>query len=425
MKRLQIPALLIVSFCAIYGVIQLRNPAKSETNIAIEAGVAPKGGGKILFVSDIHLDPQLQQTTDYGHQDAGMDIWASFLWKVDQLMQAPGAPEFVIYTGDLPVHGGGACDVMTGSGLALHDTAMSMVLDKLRYLSDRYHVKVFYLPGNNDALNGDYMPFADASGQTTLSLVAPAGGMYPTECTDAGMISCHPEKGYYSAYAMQGLRVIALNTVMYNNTSCTYNGQQQDCSNQMQWLGQQLQEAAQKKEKCFIAMHIPPGGSYNGMPMWNSNGGVWVDSFLALTAQYSSSIAGIFYGHTHLDEMRLLYAPGADTVTELAVCCPGLSILHKNNPGFKVVTFDRASKELLDFTTYYSDIPVAPQAWPNSYTFSQLFGAKAGQTMQQTMTSLPTEAALSRIGYIYKVRHGSESPSTIANFYTVKATAGQ
>jgi len=240
------------------------------------------------------------------------------------------------------------------------------------------------------------------------------------------MISCQPKKGYHSAYAMPGLRVIALNTVVYNNTGCWYNGQQRDCSNQMKWLGQQLQEAAKKNEQCYVAMHIPPGNGYNGAPMWNTNGGSWADSFLALTAQYSKWIAGIFYGHTHMDEMRLLYAPHADTITEVAVCCPGLSILHGNNPGFKVVTFDRASKEPVDFMTYYSDIPVSPQSWPNSYSFSGVFGAKSGQTIRQTMTNLSTDSVVAGIAYIYNVRHnGSENPATINNFYTVKAAGDQ
>ncbi|MBX2905758.1 MAG: metallophosphoesterase [Taibaiella sp.] len=418
MKKLQLPALLVVVTCAIIGITQLRKP---ETSTVGDAPAVSGTTGKFLFISDVHLDPQLTVTNSYGHQDAGMDVWSAFTWKLDQVMQSPDAPSFIIYTGDLPVHVSYACSPLGSAETNAHDTAMAMVLNELRDLSVKYGVRTFYLPGNNDALNGDYLPFADAAGYTTLSLVDSASGLFPTDSTAAAMISYQPGKGYYSAYAMRGLRIIALNTVVYNTSCSPYPGQEKACSDEMLWLRQQLSDAEQKNEQCYIAMHIPPGGDYHGNPMWNTNGGNWADTFLALAAQYRASISGVLYGHTHEDEMRLLYAPGTDTVAEVAVSCPGISILHKNNPGFKVVTFDVRSKELLDFTTLYTDIPVSPKNWPGSYSFSSVFKSAPGETIFHRVTTMDQQSLISGIGYTYNVRHGSASPTTVMNFYQVKA----
>lgn len=419
MKKLRLPAFLVVASCAIIGIVQLQN-----NNPPVELPPAPgpgSGTGKFLFLSDVHLDPLLTVTDSYGYQDAGKDVWSAFTWKLDQVMQSADAPSFIVYTGDLPVHVSYACSPLGSAETKAHDTAMAMVLNELRDLSAKYGVKTFYLPGNNDALNGDYLPFADTGGYTALSLVDSAPGLYPSESSAKDMISYQPGKGYYSAYAVPGLRIIALNTVIFNS-ACKHNpGPDKDRADEMLWLRQQLEETRQNNEQCYIAMHIPPGGDYHGKPMWNTNGGNWTDTFLSLTAQYSANISGVLYGHTHEDEMRLLYAPGTDTVKDVAVSCPGISILHKNNPGFKVVTFDKQSKELIDFTTHYTDIPVSPKSWPGSYSFSAVFKSAPGETIFHRVTTMNQQDLIAGIGYTYNVRHGTASTTTVMNFYQVKA----
>lgn len=347
-----------------------------------------------LFVSDVHLDPRLR-VTELG-DDAGRDVWYAFVGKANQVMSSPNAPKFILYTGDLPVHATNSkCTILTESAEETHDTAIAAVLRRLRWMSEKYKTPVFYLPGNNDALAGDYMPFANKQGQTPASLVPPSPMFFnpiaePGKKKDkrAKLLNSNPQKGYYTAQVMPGLRLIAMNTVMFN-TECGYTGQAADEAAQMLWLRAQLQDAKASKNKVYIAMHIPPGNQYNGKPMWNKKGGNWQDTLLQLSAAYSSTISGIMYGHTHMDEMRRLYTPGTDTVSEVAIGCPGISAEHGNNPAFKVVTFNDASKEVENFTTYYTTVPVKFENWNGgSYSFRSMFKCSMG-TIYDGVKNMP------------------------------------
>lgn len=363
-----------------------------------------------LFISDVHLDPRLR-ITELG-DDAGRDVWYAFVDKVNQIMTSPDAPKFIIYTGDLPVHTSGHCNTLEGTSEDVHDTAIAAVLRRLRWMSEKYKTPVFYLPGNNDALAGDYMPFANAQGQTPLSLLPPAPMFFnPTsepgkkQAKSAKLLAANPVKGYYAAQVKPGLRIIALNTVMYN-VECWYNGQAADEAEQMVWLRKQLLDAQKTRNKVYIAMHIPPGNQYNSLPMWNTYGGIWQDTFLRITANYSTTIAGVLYGHTHMDEMRRLYAPGTDTVTEVAISCPGISAQHGNNPAFKVVTFDDASKELLNFTTHYTTLPVSLQQWQGgSYSFRSAFKCNTG-TIYDGVKNMPFTDFANYVNSIYTAGNG-------------------
>ncbi len=371
-----------------------------------------------LFISDIHLDPNAQTTT-YG-KDAGMDVWNAFKIKVDQIMSQKEAPRFVVYTGDLPVHVSGAvCEKLTGGDATTHDTAIAIVLRELQYLATRYKKPVFYLPGNNDAVAGDYMPYLDTTtGTTPMSLVNAVPMFYPktqkvngVKNTQLLIDGSHIKEGYYSARPELGLRLIALNTVYYNvNCPDRYAVQ---CSQEMQWLAKQLAAARYLGEKVYIAMHIPPGLDFRGYDMWSSVYGTWVDSFLNLTNTYSNTIAGILYGHTHMDELRRMHDATGDNVTEVAISCPGISAQHHNNPGFKVVNYNTASKELTDFTTYYTTLPIKGTQWNGTYTFSGYFNVEPGTTIYNAVKDKQAYSIAEIVAQYYNVMHNSGSVNNI------------
>ena len=377
-----------------------------------------------LFIADVHLDPNSPKTT-YG-QDAGMDVWNALKVKLDAVMSAKDAPKFVIYTGDLPVHNSW-CAPLAGTAASTHDTAIAMVLNELRYLSVKYKKPVFYMPGNNDALSGDYLSYTNASGQSPLSLVQSAPLFFPKGKAAAGagypsIISQNVKDGYYSARLMPGLRLIALNTVILNN-GCPDTGRPQESAAEMVWLRNQLKAAKQAGDKVYIAMHVPPGNTYNGGQMWNTAGGVWVDSFLQMAANYSTTIAGVFYGHTHMDELRRLHNKwsGGDTVTAVAICCPGISAQHTNNPGFKVVTYDTKTKAPVDFTTYYTPLPMNG-AWPgSSYSFRQIFGCQSG-SIYQCLKNRDANTLATQVAQIYEVMNSQEpvTSGTVIGFIDVE-----
>lgn len=129
-------------------------------------------------------------------------------------------------------------------------------------------------------------------------------------------------------------------------------------------------------------------------------------------AAHRDTVVGLAYGHTHLDELRRLHdRQGA--VTEVAVSAPGITTNHGNNPGFKVVTYDPETKELLDFVTLYTKR--GSETWGDaSYTFSALFEC-AGRSILACLTS-ERYAATSAIDEVmdrfYTVMNGPPSYDT-------------
>jgi sphingomyelin phosphodiesterase acid-like 3 len=222
----------------------------------------------------------------------------------------------------------------------------------------------------------------------------------------------HPTMGYYAARPVEGLRLLSLNTVIYNSKFQPVDGTQRltDGNTQMTWLAAQLADAKAKKEKVYIAMHIPPGiDAYSGKSMWvklHKQRVSWLNTFLSLTTRYQATIAGILYGHTHMDELRRLFDPTGKRITEVAISCPGVTPQHNNNPGFKTVTYDAISKESMDFTTYYTT-PASTNWGNNTYTFSSSFNSKPGNSIYQQLSGMTLTNITSSMNNIFTVKNGA------------------
>jgi sphingomyelin phosphodiesterase acid-like 3 len=369
-----------------------------------------------LFLSDVHLDSEAD-STQYGG-DTGKGLWAAFLAKVSSILGGPDSPGFIVYTGDLPAH------YSCSDGYYLppdkrqeHEANLKAILSGLHKMAEQYHKPIFYLPGNNDALAGDYYSFADEKQNTPLGLVASTPYFFPDSPGVTGTLQppCivsdpFPKLGFYAASPVKGLRLIAMNTVIYNWQFKTVDGTQQlaDGNAQMTFLANQLADAEAKREKVYIAMHIPPGvDAHSGNDMWvnlSSGKNSWLNNFLNLTDRYQSTIAGILYGHTHMDELRRLYDSTGTHITEVAISCPGVTPQHNNNPGFKTVQYDPISMELIDFTTYYT-YPNRVQWGDSTYTFSGIYGG--GASIFTRVSTLPFASVVQFVGETFKVKNGS------------------
>jgi len=236
----------------------------------------------------------------------------------------------------------------------------------------------------------------------------------------------NPTMGYYSARPVKNLRLIVLNTVIFHRafTPVDHTDQQSDGDREIMWLAAQLADAAADNEQVYIAMHIPPGmDAYRDKPMWahNTKAGEkdWQDEFLNLVSHYRKNIAAILYGHTHMDEVRRLYDSTDRNVSAIAISCPGVTPQHYNNPGFKVVEYDAVSRDLLDFTTYYTT-PDATTWGNDSYTFDDTYGNKAGATIYDYLRSMPLDTVENRMNHIYTVKHEIPLPFRTKNGIDVK-----
>jgi sphingomyelin phosphodiesterase acid-like 3 len=363
-----------------------------------------------LFLSDIHLDTD-NKNTRYGG-DTGTDLWSAFLQKAEAILSSSNPPGFVLYSGDLPAHYKG--DYLPPADRGNHNKNLQTIFSGLRSLMNTHtNIPFFYLPGNNDALAGDYYSFTDEQGQTPFSLVPsptdsfPALHILPGNTTPPCIVSNpHPGMGYYAARPVPGLRLICLNTVLYATKFATVDGSNIDTdrSEQMRWLAGQLAAAQLLKEQVYIAMHIPPGkDAHSGNYMWDNSRSNWNNAFLELTTKYQATISGVFYGHTHMDELRRLYTPNGNAVTQVAISCPGVTPQYDNNPGFKTITYNRSSKAIMDFTTYYT-LPSSSTWGNNSYSFNSSFAGSADSSIYLRLRHMPLTTLSNSMGTIYTVK---------------------
>lgn len=376
-----------------------------------------------LFLSDVHLD-SFSDSTEYG-SDTGMQLWKRFLAKTDSLLSDSAAPDFIVYTGDLPAHyAWDSTAYLPPADRGTHNQNLSTILSGLRTIADKHHKPLFYMPGNNDGLAGDYYSFADSMQQTPFALVPDPQNPYPALNINSGsdkapcIVSApHPTMGYYSCRPVPGLRMLALNTVIYSKHFTAVDGTKQlsDGNEQMAWIAAQLAEAAAQNEKVYIAMHIPPGtDAYSMKPMWTTLDGQktsWDNQFLALVNKYQSTISGILYGHTHMDEVRRLYDSTNTKITKVAISCPGVTPQHNNNPGFKIVEYDPTSKELMNFTTYHTTLN-GPFWGKSTYTFSAAFGAAPEASIFDRLSKMSLTSVDSSMNTIFTVKNGAPSYNT-------------
>ncbi len=383
--------------------------------------VVVKKNPTFLFLSDIHLDSHTQ-TTDY-KVDTGMILWNAFLAKADAVI-GNANPDFIVYTGDLPSHVKECCVPLSADERIPHNENIQTILSGLRDLATKHKKTLLYLPGNNDGIAGDYASFADEDQLTPFSLLPETKNPYPALNINATgdkapcMVSNpEPKMGYYSARPIDGLRIIALNTVIHSANFFGADGtsQLEDAKKQMTWFANELKDAKSKGEKAYVTMHIPPGIDAYGYQKHGNNATNWAklpvanpwnNQFLQIVSEYQNTITGILYGHTHMDELRRLYDPSGKNITEIMISCPGVTPIHDNNPGFKLVSYDATSKELLDFTTYHT-VPSATTWGDASYSFNQIFGYSSNKTMYENLKADSLSDIHTKMDSIYTVMHGA------------------
>ncbi len=418
------------------------NAASSSTSDSALLSTANANlNAQFLFISDVHVDSTRAEST-YG-KDTRMDLWKKFMQKADSVAVSSKA-KFIVYTGDLPAHYGkyylDPKVPFNKSAIQSHDTDLVVSLNGLRQIADRNHIPLFYAQGNNDAIAGDYFPFNYKGSFPPFSLINQSFNPYPalnvnSASTPPCIISMpNPNMCYYSASPVAGLVLIMMNTVMLTgnfekNVGTAVTHQLADA--QFAWLDQQLKSAKTNNQKVYIAMHVPPGiNLYPSNPSDSSN---WIndlgptqkqsynDQFLDLINTYNSNpnqrlIEAVLYGHTHMDELRLLMNKNSTVVSGIAISAPGITPLYQNNPGFKTVTYDNNTKSLMDFTTNYTTLRTAVQIATNpkavnpyygnlSYSFNKQFGNNSNKSIADLLSSLPLSTIADSAKNYYTVKN--------------------
>lgn len=320
-------------------------------------------------LTDVHINSLLKGNVSFGrHNDTGDSLWARTARHLEKISLME-KPRFMVYLGDLPHH---------------DDTNrrknVGVMLANLRALN--LDIPILYLPGNNDSPGGDYHSFTDIDGTDTLTPFSfntdpsdPWPILHDTTSTARVFdVDYNPQFGFYSATIgldSAELKVIALNTTIYSNSSLYYVGddgiQQPDAADiQTEWFVKTM-DNIKTDERVMIMMHIPPGkDGFSQSDMWKptltyifapGDTASVQKAFLRKVYEKRDNITGILTAHTHYDGLRRLHY-SSDTVDTtmcaISISTPGITIGHGNNPGFKYIEYDPETFDLMDFRTYYA-----------------------------------------------------------------------
>jgi sphingomyelin phosphodiesterase len=193
----------------------------------------------------------------------------------------------------------------------------------------------------------------------------------------------------YGAYSIKypggNLRVISLNTVFYYTLNFWMYEEplQNDPQGQFAWLVNELQGAETAGERVYIISHIPSGSSdyFHGFS----------NTFNQIVNRYEATIAGMFYGHTHLDEFEISYSDYNNRNFSNAI---GMSYITPSMtptsgaPTFRVYSVDPVTYGVLDYTEYTTDITASSLVWKKYYSAKATYGSLLTPPVTDTTSEL-------------------------------------
>lgn len=215
-------------------------------------------------------------------------------------------------------------------------------------------VDVYMAVGNNDSYQGNYITNADGLFyQDTANIWS---NLIKSSSNREQMRKQFSHSGYYSVMLSKkaNLRLIVLNTTLFSYKAKGKN-LESEAIKQLNWLHAQLQAAKDRKEKVFIAMHIPEGIDFyltlrtrviRLMTLWKQP---YIQRFETDIALFSAEIAGIFVGHLHSNWMQIL-SFNNNEIPEAGVA--SISPIFGNYPGFRVYSYSQQPLQLKSYINY-------------------------------------------------------------------------
>lgn len=126
---------------------------------------------------------------------------------------------------------------------------------------------------------------------------------------------------------------------------------EKDPNGQFEWLIKELQAAEDAGQRAWLISHIP-----SGIPDHFHDYSQYFDQ---IVQRYEATIAGLFYGHTHMDEFQIAYSNytnrAAATATAMGYIVPAMTPTE-GSPSFRVYEIDPDTFGILDYTQYIANI---------------------------------------------------------------------
>ncbi len=245
---------------------------------------------------------------------------------------------------------------------------------------------VYFALGNNDSSCGDYALDLNDHFLAGTSKAVLDGLKGASDDEIAQAKKDYETAGYYSVSLnapMQKTRLLVIDD-MYLSLKWTTCGRKADPAAPaavLAWLKGQLDGAARRGEKVWVMGHIPPGiNVYSTLKRGKTCEVNGAESFLApagkeslgdVLAAHADVIALGLFGHTHMDEMKLVPATtGGVAIKGVASISP----VDGNTPSFTLAKIDPATSQMNDYAVY-----VAPNktgvggSWTREYSFDEAY----------------------------------------------------
>lgn len=172
---------------------------------------------------------------------------------------------------------------------------------------------------------------------------------------------------HYGAYSIthpvySKLRIITINTDFWyrNNYLNFINTTNPDNSGILMFLAQELAYAETHGERVWVMGHVLSGWDGSN-PIPNPT-----DLFYQIVDRFSPHvIAGIFFGHTHEDELMIYYGNNATeqtagTAQAVGWIGPSVTPLTNVNPSWRTYMVDTGDFQIYESYTYYTNLSSAP-----------------------------------------------------------------
>jgi len=323
-------------------------------------------------------------------------------------------PDFIVISGDFLAHDFQETYAkLTGTA---DPKAIDSFIDKTiafvtRMIARRFpNTSVYPALGNTDSYCGDYQ--IEPSGQFLRTTAKTWKGLLKHRANSMSFLRTFPVSGSYSIASSNNRahRLIVLNNTFFSINYKNACGDQtaDPGSDEIKWLGVELRKAATANEKVWLVYHIPPGIDVfatlhqkpasvdqmpNVIPFWQPT---YNQQFISLVTQYSSTIVGSFAGHMHMDHFELIQSN--QNAVSFVHMTPAISPLFGNNPAFELLSYNRQSFALRDYTAYYLDLSSAtaqknaPIKWRKEYSFVESYGQPvfAANTLRAVHNGMPT-----------------------------------
>lgn len=352
---------------------------------------------RVLFLTDIHWDKEYQAgaaadckeplccRSGSGPPGArrAAGHWGTYskcdlpLRTVQNLLEnvvKNGPWDWVYWTGDVPAHNVWA---QTRAQQLNELTVVTRLIQK--HLGP--NVTVYPAVGNHEStpVNSFPPPFIRGN-QSSAWLYDTMAALWSPWLPEEALTTLR-YGGFYSLEVQPGLRLVSLNMNFCARENFWLMVNSTDPAQQLQWLVHVLQTSETKGEKVHIIGHIPPSLC---LASWSWN-------YHHILNRYEGTVAGQFFGHTHLDQYQMMYDE-ADLSRPVGVAfiAPSVTTYVNLNPGYRVYYVDGSypgsSRLVLDHETFILNLteanhrPGAPSEpdpdprWTRLYRATEAFG---------------------------------------------------